>query len=258
MGGLYAVGDIHGHVDQLVGLLFQVGLVDADGAWSGRESTLCMTGDLVDRGPDGVGAIELVMRLQSEALKAGGQVACVAGNHDLIMLLAQRFPKQKNRQGTSYYKIWQRNGGRETDLELLTDTHIEWLRRLPVMLLVRDRLLIHADSLLYHRYGRSIDEVNTRIGDIIARDDLDGWDILMDEFATREAFIQRPGGVRVARSFLERYGGTQILHGHTPISAVTGRQPAEVNEPLIYADGLVVNLDGGMYLGAPGFIHRLE
>jgi hypothetical protein len=216
-----------------------------------------MTGDLVDRGPDGVGAIELVMRLQIEAQAAGGQVACVAGNHDLILLLAQRFPKQQNRQGMSYYKLWQRNGGRETDMELLNDTHIEWLRKLPTMLLVRDHLLIHADSLLYYRYGKNIDEVNARISEIIARDELEGWDTLMDEFATREAFIQQPAGARAAAAFLERYGGVRILHGHTPISAVTGRPPSQVTEPLIYANGRVVNLDGGMYLGAPGFIYRL-
>lgn len=258
MGGLYAIGDIHGHVDQLVTLLFRAGLVDADGAWSGGDAVLCLTGDLVDRGPDGVGAVELVMRLQNEARAAGGQVACVAGNHDLILLLAQRFPQQRSHQGISYYNLWQRNGGRETDLELLTDMHTEWLRQLPAMLLVRDRLLIHADSLLYRRYGASVDEVNARIGEIIARDDLKGWDALMEEFATREAFIQRPGGTRVARAFLERYGGKQILHGHTPISAVTGQVPAQVNKPLVYADGLVMNLDGGIYLGAPGFIHRLE
>jgi hypothetical protein len=29
--------------------------------------------------------------------------------------------------------------------------------------------------------------------------------------------------------------------------------PEEVTEPLVYADGLCVNIDSGMYLGGPGF-----
>jgi hypothetical protein len=39
---------------------------------------------------------------------------------------------------------------------------------------------------------------------------------------------------------------------------VTGRPPEEITGSLIYAGGLAVNVDGGMCLGGPGFIHRLR
>ena len=54
---------------------------------AGRDARLWLVGDLVDRGPDGVGVIELVRRLQRE-----GDVHCLLGNHELLLLAARRFP----------------------------------------------------------------------------------------------------------------------------------------------------------------------
>ena len=43
-----------------------------EGAWSGGRASLWLLRDYVDRGPDGVGVIELIMRLQEQAADAGG------------------------------------------------------------------------------------------------------------------------------------------------------------------------------------------
>ena len=48
-------------------------------------------GDLVDHGPDGIGAVELVMRLQQQAARTGGRVQVLLGNHDMLLLAAHRF-----------------------------------------------------------------------------------------------------------------------------------------------------------------------
>ena len=53
----FVVGDVHGHVEPLVRLLRDAGLVDERIAWSGADARLWFIGDLVDRGPDGVGAL---------------------------------------------------------------------------------------------------------------------------------------------------------------------------------------------------------
>ena len=60
------VGDVHGHVEPVVDVLREAGLLDGRGGWSGADARLWFIGDLVDRGPDGIGVIELVMRLQRE------------------------------------------------------------------------------------------------------------------------------------------------------------------------------------------------
>jgi hypothetical protein len=82
-----AIGDVHGAYPALVGLLQEAGLMSADGAWAGGSCHLVMLGDMVDRGPESREVLKLVMRLQSEAQRAGGQVHVVLGNHEVMNLV---------------------------------------------------------------------------------------------------------------------------------------------------------------------------
>jgi hypothetical protein len=88
MNSTYVVGDVHGEYDKLVRLLRDAGLVDGELRWSGGDTTLWFLGDYVDRGPDGVGVVELVMRLQVEADEAAGKVGALLGNHEPVILSA--------------------------------------------------------------------------------------------------------------------------------------------------------------------------
>jgi len=69
---IYAVGDIHGHLDQLDHAL---ALIAADG---GPEAEVVFLGDLVDRGPDSRGVIDRLMQGQA----AGRPWQILRGNHD--------------------------------------------------------------------------------------------------------------------------------------------------------------------------------
>ena len=84
-------------------------------------------------------------------------------------------------------------------------------------------------------------------------DDVHEWDRLLDLFSNRFEF----GKPADARAFLARYGGRQLIHGHTPIDKMTGQPPETVRAAYVYADGLCVNLDSGMYRGGPGFLFEL-
>ena len=70
----------------LVEALRAAGLVDAAGDWSGDDATLWVLGDYVDRGPDGVGVVDVVMRLQQQAPRSGGRVGALMGNHEVLAL----------------------------------------------------------------------------------------------------------------------------------------------------------------------------
>lgn len=87
---LVAIGDIHGAHDELVGLLRSVGLVDELGNWSGGQSTLVQTGDMLDRGADARRVMDLMIRLQGEAKEAGGRVVVLLGNHEIMNLVGAR------------------------------------------------------------------------------------------------------------------------------------------------------------------------
>ncbi len=81
-----AVGDVHGDHDRFTRLLLRTGVLDSKLEWSGGETVLVQTGDLLDRGPDSRRALELMMRLERDARKAGGHAITLLGNHEVMNL----------------------------------------------------------------------------------------------------------------------------------------------------------------------------
>ncbi|MAS34772.1 MAG: metallophosphoesterase [Anaerolineaceae bacterium] len=267
MTAVYVIGDIHGQYAAMVRVLRNAGLIDANRRWSGGDAQLWFLGDFVDRGPDGIGVIELVMQLQNQAADAGGLVQGVIGNHDMLLLAAYRFGRHKSvvaeayrtgqhvTPGTvdSFISLWLNSGGFPGDLARMTRKHVTWLSYLPAMARVGDKLLAHADSILYQRYADSIDDVNHFFRKLLTESGFREWDTVIDDFSEHRAFI-RQGGTDRAQTFLKIFDCEQFIHGHTPISKLTGET---ATGPLVYADGLCVNIDQGLYLGDPGFIHQL-
>jgi hypothetical protein len=65
-------------------------------------------------------------------------------------------------------------------------------------------------------------------------------------------------GADVARRVLSTFGGQVVVHGHSIIGSLLDVPSSEVEEPLLYADGLVVDIDGGRYDGGPLLLVRLD
>jgi len=216
-------------------------------------------GDFFDRGPEGIAVVNLVMRLQNEAAIAGGRVESLLGNHEVVLLAARRFGRQTTTgPGGNFVADWQYNGGCDTDLARLTLEHMDWIINLPAMALVGDWLFVHADATLYTSYGSSVAEVNQSFKTLLQEGDPYAWNELLGEFSRRREFVDDSSdGAETAAQFLHKYGGQKLLHGHTPISHLLGRVPELVTDPYIYGDGRCVNVDGGMYLGGPGFVYEL-
>lgn len=258
LSATFLVGDIHGHLDTLLGLLRGVDLIGPDQTWTGADSTLWLMGDLCDRGPDGIGVIDLVMRLQMEASSAGGLVESLLGNHDVLLLAADRFGRnQHDRQGQVFYSGWKRNGGEDGDLQRLSSEHVRWLSGRPALALQEDVLLLHADSPLYLRYGASIPAVNRAFAALLHGADALRLHALLSAFSEHRAFVAAPDGEERATEVLRQFGGERLVHGHSPISAITRQDPAEVRGPLVYAHGRCTDIDGGIYLGGSGFVYPL-
>jgi len=254
---LYVIGDIHGQRVELMSLLLDAGFVDGNLEWAAGDAQVWFVGDYVDRGPDGVGSIELVMELEASATAAGGRVGALLGNHDLLLLMAHRFGDrvESSVTGLTFLGEWLAGGGQRADLAGLTPERANWLARRPAMAKVADRLIVHSDSLWYLEYGATIAEVNAAVHAVLSSEDAVEWDRLLGAMSTRFAFDDARGGsVEAAELLLSTFGGRQVIHGHTPIALMTGHPVEDVDEPLIYADGLVANVDGALYLGGPGVI----
>ena len=86
---IVAIGDIHGAGDQFVALLRTAGLTDERDQWIGGRTHFIQTGDYLDRGDKVRDVLELLMRLENDAKKAGGRVDILLGNHEVMNLLYQ-------------------------------------------------------------------------------------------------------------------------------------------------------------------------
>jgi hypothetical protein len=241
MGSLYVVSDVHGYRDDL-----ELGLHEAG---FGGDDELYVLGDLLDRGPDGIGAVDLVMSLQREA---PGRVHVLMGNHEILALGRYRFP------GSKFADSWRINGGKRRDQEGLTEKHVEWLATLPLMAQVGDFLLMHSDTTEYLTWGESVEEVNDVVRSTLRNpDDFEAhWDVWA-RLTSRYDFAGHDGA-ELARAMLSTYGGEVIVHGHSIISTLTDVPSPEVTEPLLYAEGLVLDIDGGRYDGGPLLFVRMD
>ncbi len=255
----YVVGDVHGHLDELLGALADAGLVDDEATWSGGDTHLWFLGDFVDRGPDGIGVIDLVMRLAEEAEEAGGHVEALLGNHEILLLGMHRYGDTEVPSDfgpRSFARSWEMNGGQPTDQEGLTEGHIEWLSSRPSLALVGEHLLMHSDTVEYLVWGADIDEINAGIEGVLRSDDIVEWWEVWRRLTTRHAF-RGPHGGDVAAQLLSVLGGGQVVHGHSVIADQLGVAPAQIETPYEYADGRALGVDGGVFVGGPCLVVRL-
>ncbi|HET7303350.1 MAG TPA: metallophosphoesterase [Segeticoccus sp.] len=258
---LYAVSDLHGHHTRVRAALTEAGLTDGDGRWTGGEAVLWVLGDLMDRGPDGVGVLDLVRALERQAADHGGAVHALLGNHDVLALAVHRFGPAPVASAAgrpnSFTLAWLVNGGHAEDQARLTVEHVDWLSGLPVLGRERGWLLAHSDTTSYLDYGRTVEEVNDAVAEVVAGDDLEQWWELFRRLTSRHDYLG-PDGPRAAAHLLGTLGAERLVHGHSILATLTGTPSEEVTGPLRYADGLVLAIDGGMYDGGPCLLTRLD
>jgi hypothetical protein len=255
----YVVGDVHGHRVELADALLDAGLVDEDDCWAGGDAHLWFLGDFVDRGPDGIGVIDLVMRLSAEAADAGGLVDSLLGNHEILLLGMHKFGDTdvpSDFGPRSFARSWEINGGQRSDQSALTEEHLDWLTTRQVVTVVADHLLMHSDTIEYLHWGETVDEINTAVRGVLKSDDLAEWWECWRRMTTRYSF-RGPQGAEVAEQLLGILGGEQIVHGHSVIADQLGILPAQVEAPYEYAGGKVLGVDGGLFVGGPCLITEL-
>jgi hypothetical protein len=268
LGPLYVVGDVHGYLDELREALRVRGLIDGEDRWSAGNARLWFLGDFTDRGPDGVGVIDLVMRLSAEAAAAGGYCKALMGNHELLFIGAKRFgdtPVSSGAGTASFQAAWLLNGGQQSDMERLEDHHIQWMSRLDAIAQEDGHLLVHSDCTAYLEYGDSIEAVNDKVTEIVQSNDAEEcWDLfrkLTKRFAFRD-----DSGPQAVHKLLSMYGGQRIVHGHSPIPYLLGdvgsedgedSGPPVVHGPHVYADQLAVAMDGGVTMAGKLLVAQL-
>jgi Calcineurin-like phosphoesterase len=128
---IVAIGDIHGAFDAFVGILQSAGLIDGNRQWSGGSAVLVQTGDVFDRGAGVRDGLDLLMRLQDEAKRAGGRVEPLLGNHEMMNLISEyrdvsptaytafadsRSPDRQRRAYDDFVKVLKRRAQQTTEV----------------------------------------------------------------------------------------------------------------------------------------------
>lgn len=198
---LYAIGDIHGHLDLLRAAHDRVA---ADRAREGTGAApLVHVGDLVDRGPDSRGVVEALAALVAQ----DARVTVLKGNHDnMFVLFAGDTPQEDPRLRSGLSWLNPRLGGRDTlasygiDPDQRPDAlhvaarravpahHIDFLSALPLTFRHGDTMVVHAGV----RPGVPLDAQATE-----------------DLYWIRDDFLHD-----------RRDHGALIVHGHTPVDTV--------------------------------------
>ncbi len=122
------LGEVQGAFNTTTSLLQKLDLIDQNLHWSGGETVLVQTGDLVDGGEGVRATLDLFMRLQTEAEAAGGRVVVLMGNHEIMNIMREfksvnymayatfAGPDAEQRQKELYaeYVAWRQRRAKET------------------------------------------------------------------------------------------------------------------------------------------------
>jgi len=145
---IVALGDVHGAYDRLLHLLQVGGIARADAkakggyAWAGGKRTLVSVGDLIDKGPQSLEVLDLMMSLQAGAREAGGDVIVTLGNHE-AEFLARPGKKEKTED---FEKELEKRGIDLHDVAAGRNDYGRFLRNLPMAARVNSWFFAHGGS----------------------------------------------------------------------------------------------------------------
>lgn len=230
---IFAIGDIHGQAAVLEKTLTAI----ASEPSCGRQRRLVFTGDIIDRGPENLRSIELVMNARE--LARVDHVDFIVGNHELMFLEAVENPHWA-------MNLWTQNGGMavvdECDpdgihekiddvaamlAEKLSD-FIEFVRSGHNHLFIEDLLFVHAGIHPHVEIRPFLEQ--ERFG-VSTMEDHWAW--------IRQPFLSWQGG-------WQGHKGLTVIHGHTPHNFGRMIDPAEVDDyfDLVETNGRIC-LDAG-------------
>jgi hypothetical protein len=207
---IVVIGGVQGAANTVATLLEHLELIDAEQQWSGGDTVLIQTGDLMDEGENVRATLDLFMRLQREAAAAGGRVIVLMGNHEAMNILGelrdvnymayQHFAdsdsEDRQRQAWEQWVAWRQRRAEalgeefkptaETEAEWFAGhppgwaeyadsmrpegVYGSWLRSLPVAVEIEEVLFIHA-GISPEFVDRDVASINRRAADEITRFD---------------------------------------------------------------------------------------
>jgi hypothetical protein len=248
---VWALSDVHGHLAELEQLLVASRLVVRRGpaiAWSGerRRALLVVAGDLLDGGPDSVGVVLLLARLQREAASAGSRVVVLLGNHE-ARFLARPASATPELLASVELHLAELGLPRRCAPDVLAATAFgDFLRGLPVAAFVGSWLFAHAGYIDADGGAKGTRAWLGRLDATVSRRDPTAFAALLDPRSIVEYHDWWRSERRLAdtRRRLRHLGLDGLVFGHDPDAlGATGRMA-------VNRDGWLIKLDAGLRRGA--------
>jgi hypothetical protein len=136
------IGDLHGCLEEAKELL--------DKCEATAQDWVIFLGDLVDRGPDSAGCVDLAMKLQARQ----GRPSCIMGNHEEKMLDYEDIQARLGRLPSNM------NPGHQATRDQLRPEHYEYMRQMPLYLRLPEHNAVAVHAGAYP--GRAIEQQTRR------------------------------------------------------------------------------------------------
>jgi hypothetical protein len=135
------IGDIHGHYDELVSLLKNLGYSLQKGIWKNGDRIPVFVGDYIDRGPKIMETLKLVRDLT----ESGNGIALM-GNHEYNFICMHNYDSDgkpfRKRSESNLKSINQTLIALESENDF--DSYLKWMEQLPVIAFNDSLRVVHA------------------------------------------------------------------------------------------------------------------
>lgn len=205
---IYAIGDVHGHSDDLFRMIM---MIEADG-YNPAIDQVVFLGDYVDRGPSSAKVITQVRTMVEQF----GAIT-LRGNHEQLMIDAHRAG-----EGSWEWDAWWYQGGRETvgsfGANEVPESVLEWAEALPLTVTIGRYDFVHAGFLPQENHQVTTPyETMLWIRDEFLESDYDFGNVVIHGHTPGPEPVIRPNRIGV---------DTLMASGHlTAVCLVVGAQP---------------------------------
>lgn len=151
---VYVVADVHGAFDEFAATLEALKVARRSEEkfrfeWTGGSSILIMLGDLTDRGLHSKQIYDAVMDLEKKAPAQGGQLICILGNHEALLLngqveeWAKTLTSHKKQHYQNTIDSFTRDGLDFHHAISEKGVHGQWIRNRPLFAIVNGYFFVH-------------------------------------------------------------------------------------------------------------------
>ena len=251
-----AISDIHGEYNGYIDLLRSSGIIDDNLNWSFGTGHLVVIGDIFDRGDNVTEVMWHLFGLEKQALKAGGMVHVLLGNHEILVLSEDlRYMNPK------YTKVEEIINASYVDLYSEKSVLGNWLRYRPAMISINDIIFVHggiSKEVVLHNL--KIEQINWFFSQMLLREKMNPeTDNLMFLYESggpvwyRGYFADTPFHETQLDSILNFYGKKHIVVGHTPFHDIKSLY----NNKILGIDaGLGYDLPGALLIYKNGTFYK--